>query len=245
MNMHQKLADSTFRVECGTSSGSGFSFRHASIVATNCHVIAPHLANGSAISVVTEAGTRIPAQLVGQSPENQYDFALLRLQAALPPGRSVLQPKTNPATPRGLATLFAGFPHGIHDLLVHEAAVSGPALAHGFYIDGSVNGGNSGGPIIDKATGELVGLITQRRFLGSIQLGQLRQQVQQLAQHCQGVANQGSVVIMGVNFGAFAQMMAQNFLVVDQLLQANANTGIGIGFNIQYINAEYARLGLP
>lgn len=243
--MHQTLADATFRVECGTSSGSGFSFRHASIVATNCHVIAPHIASGSQIVVVTESGARVAAQLVGHSPENRFDFALLRLQAALPPGRQVLQPKGNPATPRGMVTVFAGFPHGIHDLLVHEAVVSGPASPHSFYIDGSVNGGNSGGPIVEKATGEVIGLVTQRRFLGAIQLGHLRQQVQQLARHCQGVAGQGSVVIMGVDFGAFAQMMAQNFLVVDQLLQANANSGIGIGFSIQYTNAEYTRLGLP
>lgn len=87
--------------------------------------------------------------------------------------------------------------------------------------------------------------MTQRRFLGGIQLGRLRQQVQQLAQHCQAVAGQGSVVILGVNFSDFAQTMAQNFLVIDQLLQANANSGIGIGFSIQYINAEYARLGFP
>lgn len=243
--MHQRLADATFRVECGTSLGSGFSFRHPSVAATNCHVITPHLSAGSTIHLVTEAGVRIPAQLVAHSPENQYDFALLRLLGALPQGRHVLQPKANPAVQRGLATLFAGFPHGIHDLLVHEAVVSGPAAPHAFYIDGSVNGGNSGGPIVGKVTGELIGLITQRRFLGVVQLGQLRQQVQQLAQHCQAVANQGSVEIMGVNFGAFAQMMAQNFLVVDQLLQSNANSGIGIGFSIEHINAEYTRLGLP
>lgn len=243
--MHQRLADASFRVECGTSSGSGFSFRHQSVAATNFHVIAPHLSAGSPIHLVTEAGARIPAQLVGHSTENEYDFALLRLQGELPHGRQVLQPKPNPAAPRGLATLFAGFPHGIHDLLVHEAVVSGPAAPHAFYIDGSVNGGNSGGPIIEKASGELIGLVTQRRFLGTVQLGQLRQQVQQLARHCHGVASQGSVEIMGVNFGAFAQMMAQNFLVVDQLLQANANSGIGIGFSIQQINAEYSRLGLP
>lgn len=243
--MHQRLADATFRVECGTSSGSGFSFRHPSIAATNFHVIGPHLSAGGPIHLVTEAGVRIPAKLVGHSPENQYDFALLVVQGALPPGRQVLQPKANPTAPRGLSTLFAGFPHGIHDLLVHEAVVSGPAAPHAFYIDGAVNGGNSGGPIIEKATGELIGLVTQRRFLGGVQLGQLRQKVQQLTQHCQGVASQGYVQIMGVNFGDFAQMMAQNFLVVDQLLQANANSGIGIGFSIGHMNAEYTRLGLP
>ena len=50
---------------------------------------------------------------------------------------------------------------------------------------------------------------------------------------------------MGVDFGAFAHMMSQSFLVIDQLLQANANSGIGIGFHIQHIDAEYTRLGLP
>jgi Trypsin-like peptidase domain len=243
--MHQTLADAVFRVECGQSSGSGFSFRHASIVATNFHVIAPHQVSGNNIQVVTESGVRIAAELVGYSPENQYDFALLRLLSKLPSDRHVLQPKSIPDTPRGMATLFAGFPHGIHDLLVHEAVVSGPAAPFGFYIDGSVNGGNSGGPIVERASGQLVGLVTQRRFLGAIELGQLRQQVSQLAQHCQGVASQGSAIIMGINFGAFAQMMSQNFLLLDQLLQANANSGIGIGFSIEYMNAEYTRLGLP
>jgi len=241
--MHQTIADATFRVECGHSSGSGFSFRHASIVATNYHVIAPHQTAG--IEVVTEAGVRMVGQLVGHSPEHLHDFALLRVQVNLPAGRSVLQPKKNPDTRRGVETLFAGFPHGIHDLLVHEAVVSGPAPPHGFYIDGSVNGGNSGGPIVEKTSGELIGLVTQRRFLGALQLGQLRQQVGALAQHCQGIAGQGSVAIMGVDFGAFAHMMSQSFLVIDQLLQANANSGIGIGFHIQHIDAEYTRLGLP
>lgn len=134
--MHQRLADATFRIECGTSVGSGFSFRHESIVATNYHVIAPHMVDGSPIHVVTEGGFRILGQLVGFSPDNQYDFALIQLQSSLPPGRQILQPKDNMATPRGMATIFAGFPHGIHDLLVHEAVVSGSASLHSFYIEG-------------------------------------------------------------------------------------------------------------
>ena len=243
--MHQSVSDATFRIECGPSSGSGFSYRHPRIVISNYHVIAPHLTGASPIAAVTETGTHIPLRLLAHSLENQFDFAILEVQAPLPAGRHVLQPRVMTSVPRGVEVVFAGFPHGIPDLLVHEAIVSGPAQPQGFYIDGSVNGGNSGGPIVEKSSGDVIGIVTQRRFLGVIQLGQLRQGVGQLAQHCQAIAGKGQVVLMGVDFGKFAQMMAQGFMVIDQILQANANSGIGIGFRIEHVNQEYDRLGLP
>jgi hypothetical protein len=160
------------------------------------------------------------------------------------PERHVLQPDTSAVVQRGTKTIFAGFPHGVPDLLVHEAIVSGPAKPNGFYVDGSVNGGNSGGPIIDATSGLVVGIVTQRRFMGGIQLGQLRGQIAQLSQHCQAMAGSGQVVIMGVDFGKFAQMMTGGFSVIDQILQMNANSGIGIGFHILHVNTEFDRLRL-
>lgn len=242
--MHQQLADSTFRIECGPISGSGFSFRKDSIVITNHHVIEPHLISDVPIIVVTESGTKSNARLISHSDKTKYDFALLELSDPLPSGRNVLQPRTNENTDRGSQILFAGFPHGIHDLLVHEAIVSGPANTHAFYIDGSVNGGNSGGPIIDINTGELMGIVTQRRFLGAQSLQTLGQQVSHLAQHCEAIANRGSVQIMGIDFGQFANMMAQGLRAISQVIEANANSGIGIGFKIKFVNQEYDRLGL-
>jgi S1-C subfamily serine protease len=242
--VHQSLADATFRIQCGQSSGSGFTFRSPAVAVTNYHVIAPYLASNMPILAVTENGAQIAMKLLSHSPENQFDFAILEAQQIVPPGRHVLLPSLAPV-PRGTEIVFSGFPHGIPDLLTHQAIVSGPATPHGFYIDGSVNGGNSGGPIIEKASGRVIGIVTQRRFLGAIQLGQLRQNVTQLAQHCQTIAGRGSVQIMGVDFGGFAKMMAQGFSVIDQILQANANSGIGIGFRIEYVNQECDRLGLP
>jgi hypothetical protein len=241
--MHQQLADSTFRIRCGANSGSGFGFRSPRIVVTNFHVIASHAAQP--IVAIADDGTEIPLRLLTHSPEHQFDFAILEAQAAMPAGRHVLQPQVMATVPRGMKVIFAGFPHGIPDLLVHEAIVSGPAHPRGFYVDGSVNGGNSGGPIVDGASGEVIGIVTQRRFLGAVQLGQLRQGVGQLAQHCQAIAGRGAVVLMGVDFGTFAQMMAQGFTVIDQILQANANSGIGIGFRIEHVNQAYDQLGLP
>jgi hypothetical protein len=181
--------------------------------------------------------------LLSHSDKTQYDFAILELQDPLPVNRNVLQPNLAAKANRGSELLFAGFPHGIHDLLVHEAIVSGPVQQHAFYIDGSVNGGNSGGPIVNKA-GELVGIVTQRRFLGGQSLQNLGQQVAQLANQCAGIANRGSVQIMGIDFGQFANMMAQGLGAMSQVIEANANSGIGIGFKIEFMNAEFDRLGL-
>jgi S1-C subfamily serine protease len=242
--MHQQLANATFRIQCGPSRGSGFSFRSRRIIVTNFHVVAPHFASAQTVHAFAEDGTQFALRVLAHSPENQFDFAILEAPLDVGPERHVLQPDTSAVVQRGTKTIFAGFPHGVPDLLVHEAIVSGPAKPNGFYVDGSVNGGNSGGPIIDATSGLVVGIVTQRRFMGGIQLGQLRGQIAQLSQHCQAMAGSGQVVIMGVDFGKFAQMMTGGFSVIDQILQMNANSGIGIGFHILHVNTEFDRLRL-
>ncbi len=242
--MHQLIADATFRIECDNSSGSGFSFVEADVIVTNNHVIDPYHSNGQNIDAVTEDGQRIATELIGHSPENRFDFAVLRAKSPIPGGRHVLKPDSNHSKARGTKVVFSGFPHGIHDLLTHEAVISGPADTHAFYIDGSVNGGNSGGPIIDSTSGEVIGNITGRRFLGVDQLGDLREQILQLLRHCLDIANQGSAQIMGINFCDFARMMAQGFSIMDQIIRANTSSGIGIGFGIEQVQQECARLGI-
>ncbi len=240
--MHQDLANATFRIECSNSSGSGFSFRDKSTIITNHHVIEPHLLTGTDIFAVTANGEKLPVSLVAHSDKSQFDFAVLNLETELPEGRAILQPAADKSIYRGRQILFSGFPHGIHDLLVHEAIISGLVKDHAFYIDGSVNGGNSGGPIIDAETGEVVGIITQRRFLGAESLQTLGQQVSQLAGHCAAIAGQGKVVLMGIDFGQFAGMIAEGFSALAQVIQANANSGIGIGFKIEYVEYETDKL---
>jgi hypothetical protein len=173
------------------------------------------------------------------SDKTIYDFAILQLQVPLPAGRIVLQPAANPITDRGERILFAGFPHGIPHLLVHEAVVSAPCGSKGFYIDGSINGGNSGGPIVSAASGEVLGIVTQRRFIGGAQLDKLGPQVNQIAQHCKAMAKGGAgIAIMGVDFGGYATMMAEGFGALSEVIAGNANCGIGIGFKIGFANDE-------
>ena len=178
--MHQQLANATFRIQCATSSGSGFSFRSRQIIITNYHVIAPHFASAQAIYAFAEDGAQLALRVLAHSPEDQFDFAIMEALADVGASRYILQPDAAAVIGRGTKTIFAGFPHGVPDLLVHEAIVSGPANPNGFYVDGSVNGGNSGGPIIDGTTGLAIGIVTQRRFMGAPNSGNFARKLHNL-----------------------------------------------------------------
>lgn len=234
MNFYQDLANATLRIECGDSRGSGFHFLQPNIVVTNYHVIADFHSRAPIVAV-TENEQRITLKLVSYSPVNEFDFAILTCENALPDGRIALYPKPQNSEARGTEIAFSGFPHGIPHLIIQRAIISGQLNKVAFYIDGSVNGGNSGGPIVDFSDGKIIGIVTQRRFLGGQDLNQLQTAAKQLRDHCQQIAGRGSVQIMGIDFGGFSSLMAEAMLLIQEVLEANANTGIGIGYSIDFV----------
>jgi hypothetical protein len=238
MSVFQDAANATVRIECGASRGSGFHFLQPGIIITNYHVITGHQAQRTPIVAVTEDDHRIDLELVSFSPVTEFDFAILRAESTTLNGRHVLHPKVPSKYVRGTEVAFSGFPHGIPHLLVQRAVISGQISNDVFYIDGSVNGGNSGGPIVDISDGAVVGIITQRRFLGAQDLDKLRVAAKQLRAHCQQIAGSGSVQIMGIDFGGFSSLMAEAMLLIQEVLEANANTGIGIGYSIRFVSEK-------
>lgn len=241
MKSFQDAASASLRIECGPSRGSGFHFIRPNVIVTNNHVV-----EGIAAPVVavTEGGHSVPLRLLGASPTDEHDFAIFETQGQIPPGRHVLNPKVLDGIELGREIIFSGFPHGIPDLLVQRAVVAGLRPNGAFYIDGSVNDGNSGGPIVDPEDEAVIGIVTQRRFLGEANLSELARAAQQLRAHYQAVAGTGTVRLMGVDFGAFSGLMAEGMLLLHEAVKANANTGIGIGFSINFVTARCRELGI-
>ena len=242
--MLQDLADATLRIECGDSSGSGFHFVRPDLIVTNHHVVDEGLEAGESAVAVCEDGNRLDIELRAFSPRDEHDSAVFEVTSELPEGRHILDPTTEYALQRGRELAFSGFPHGIADLLVHQAVVSGHVTDSIFYLDGAVNGGNSGGPIIDLEDGRVVGIVTQRRFLGGQDLDNLSAAADELREHCGAIAGRGSVQLMGIDFGAFADLMAKAMLLIGDVLEANANTGIGIGFSVRFVYDRCVEEGL-
>ena len=222
------VAKATLRIEAGESSGSGFHFLRQGIIVTNHHVVEGYTRQ---VFACTADGFRMPIELKAFSPKNEKDFAIFQVIGSVAPSLEILSTVSEKPN-LGRRIVFAGFPHGIPHLLLHEAVISGLVSADVFYIDGSVNGGNSGGPIIDAEQGGVLGLVTQRRFLGGPDLEQLSSVARNLRAHCEAIAGRGHVSIMGIDFGLFCGLMAEAMLLNEQVLKANANTGIGIGYSI-------------
>ncbi|HFE3319572.1 TPA: serine protease [Escherichia coli] len=232
--MHQTLANATFQVIAGTSCGSGFSFLREDLVITNLHVVKPlvDLENGRTLgqaTLITESGQNFLAKIL--YVDIPYDFAVMRISESLPPDRVVLQPCTNFTPARGLRLIFAGYPHGFPQLLTGEAIVSAPLEDGKFSIDGMVNGGNSGGPIIDLETGSVVGIVTQRRYPGKDEADVIAEQAKALLKELGNM--QINVKFGGVDFARINSLYAESLATIVKLLESNANPGIGIGFPIQ------------
>lgn len=244
MSLYGDIASSTLLVECGTSRGSGFHFIQPECVVTNHHVVEDHADHGEVVVASTNDGCKFELELLGSSPSNQYDFAIFRIRSEIPEGRVVLSSKIVESFEIGTEVAFSGFPHGIQDLLVQRAIVSGLLDDETFYIDGSVNGGNSGGPIVDISDGSVIGIITERRFLGGADLDNLQHVAEQIQEHWRRIGGQGRVAIMGIDFGAFTSLMADAMVLIKQVLEANANTGIGIGYSVRFVTEECERLGI-
>lgn len=241
MNVFQDAANATLRIECGPSRGSGFHFIRPTVIVTSNHVVD---GNGEPVVAVTEDARRLPLKLLASSATDDHDFAIFETQTEIPRQRHVLRPKVVRPLERGLEVIFSGFPHGISHLLVQRAVVAGLLSDRAFYIDGSVNGGNSGGPIIDISDGRILGIVTQRRFLGGQDLAHLQRAAEQVREYCREIAGRFSVEIMGIDFGAFSRLMAEGMLVLRKVLEANTNTGIGIGFSIEFVAEKCRELGI-
>lgn len=236
--MHQRLAEATLMIVCGNNVGSGFLFKKDNIVVTNHHVISEFFKRGEKIFIATESSAK--HQDGYQSDviafDEEYDYAVLQLKYGPLPGNPVpLNVSKDKEIVRGRGVIFAGFPHGITDLLVHEAIISGPLEQHAFYIDGMVNGGNSGGPIVDSTSGDLIGIVTQRRFIGEAEANYLASEANAIAKDLMP-SQTASMGLMGVDFGALTKTISQGMAIIPKIISLNANSGIGIGFKIEFVD---------
>jgi Trypsin-like peptidase domain len=239
--MTSQIADSTVRIECGDARGSGFHFLRPEIVVTNHHVVEDDPDDAVAFA---EDGRHWPLRLLAYDDQDGYDFAIYEIGSTIPRDRPTLVPGDIEMPSRGTLVEFAGFPHGIVDLLVQRGTVAGFDSEDSFYIDASVNAGNSGGSVTDVKTGAILGMIYASRFLGANEMTALAEQARQLEQHARGTAAHGKVVIFGIDFGKFAALVGASMQILHRSIEANANTGIGIAYPIQFVLEKCAELGV-
>ena len=152
----EKNADSVFKINTSSGTGSGFYLRDKNILVTNFHVVQGH----RTVAIEDQGKERYLAKVVFVNPTSDLAF---------------LQPVRNLNIPPRVFDSFAsvrerervyvlGFPFGM-PYTETEGIVSSPRQLMGgrYYIqtDAAVNPGNSGGPVVN-ANGQLVGITTAK-----------------------------------------------------------------------------------
>ncbi len=246
MSPSDELAQATVRIalENGVGMGSGFHFIKPDIIVSNAHVAVPLITTNTPMFAHAETGQRWPLSLSASSPPEEFDYAIMTATGANFDSRRALTPDATPIATRGRKILYAGYPHGIDPLLVISSEITSPLLGSSFCFAGMIHGGNSGGPIVDSESLAAIGVVTKRRFLGDPEMQQIDNQMKQLQTYLQGIQAQGSVKLMGVDFGQFALEISKIVSITNELIRRNSTTGIGVGYPIQGLTDRCKALGL-
>lgn len=137
-------------------TGSGFVFWKKGIMVTCNHVVR----EAAAIYIKFNQGEFIPGKVVMRDEE--HDLALLKYEGDEEP----LVISKIKDIQEGTEVLFAGYPLSLQDLTTHRGIISAITKDLSgittYLIDGTVNAGNSGCPLLDLQ-GKVLGVVNAKR----------------------------------------------------------------------------------
>jgi S1-C subfamily serine protease len=237
----------------GQREGSGTGFMVDGYLVTNFHVIYPHPPNSivvlrtwdsnpenllDGIIIISASFKSITETALEEDHGDYIVFNVPELREKKLYNFTLGNPKSKRI---GDNILFLGYPFDHRNLVCHTGIISS------FYkdknvdviqIDGSVNASNSGGPLIDPETSEVIGIITRKatglrqtfKELRSI----LEKEIKMLTQQ----SYRFSGVIAGVDFLQGMIANHHQILSLTHEIERSANVGIGYAFSIEPLKNE-------
>ncbi|SET28522.1 Trypsin-like peptidase domain-containing protein [Oceanobacillus limi] len=144
--------------EYSTLTGSGFVYNEKGDIITNAHVI-----QDAEIIYVRTANARIyPAAVIGVGTDT--DIAVVRVPQLA--GESGLPVDEENTTEIGDEVIALGSPHGFQNTVTlgiisgteRNFSVDGFNYQNAYQISAQITQGNSGGPLVNRATGKVIGI---------------------------------------------------------------------------------------
>ena len=149
-----KVRDSVITVAVGKSTGAGFIVNSDGSAVTNKHVVG----DAKSVSVKLRNGEQLTAEVVKASTEQ--DLCLLKLDRQHLPA---VQFASSKKLKQGQDVAAVGAPLGLEGTLTKGVVSATERDVNGqkfLQIDAALNGGNSGGPVINQS-GQVVGMATK------------------------------------------------------------------------------------
>lgn len=138
-------------------TGSGFIFREKNILVTCNHVIK----DASSTFLKFSGANLIDSKVVLQ--DNEHDLALMKFDDS---ARDPIEVGDLNKVVEGMSVLFSGYPFSSEDLTTHQGIISAITKdvtgITSYLIDGTVNSGNSGCPLLDLE-GKVIGVVNAKR----------------------------------------------------------------------------------
>ena len=136
----------------------------------------------------------------------------------------------------GYQIAFAGFPFEIERVTSQIGYVSSVYICNSikiFQIDGSINSGNSGGPLINIKTGKVFGIITRSHKGLQENFKLLKEALISNSIALEKV--KGMMHFDQIDPIQAIQVSFENMLTIAANLERSANVGIGYGFSINHV----------
>jgi S1-C subfamily serine protease len=141
-------------------SGTGFVIDRLGRIATNAHVVS----ETDSPAIMTHAGRSYRGRVLARS----YADDLALVHADLPPEVPTVRIADSDRVRIGEEILVFGFPMGLFsEVTVTPGIVSSIRREENrFQLSAPINTGNSGGPVFDRTTGEVVAVVVSKHRVG-------------------------------------------------------------------------------
>jgi len=228
--------------------GSGSGFLSSGYLITNSHVIrggefdAVEITFGdqdlNPITPIRYSPETLYSSIVSESIEEEYDYAILKIEEPELEGRIQCPITHFKYDTVGEQVLFFGFPFGSQHLTSHVGYISADYWEdkiHIFQIDGSINRGNSGGPLVRIASGSAIGIITRTQTGLEKDFDELVEAIKNNIRALE--QSKGIMKVGGVDLAEANQVTMRILAKLSRNLKRSANVGIGYAFSTEHILA--------
>ncbi len=175
-----------------------------------------------------------------ESPKDAWDVAFIALDEPEFEGRYRFEFANSVSVEVGQQVAFIGYPFQMENITCHVGHVSSLFEKSGvsqIQIDGSVNGGNSGGPLLELTSGRVIGIVT-RAHVGFV-AEQFEKLIGALNNNVQVLSNQTvSMAIGGVDPIKAVRASQAAMIEIAISLRRSANVGIGWAFSSNHISSH-------
>jgi len=177
--------------------------------------------------------------IVTASGENSYDYCVFDIPELKQKHLYNFSFSDHKTKRIGDTILFLGYPFEHLNLVCHAGIISSfykSGVANIIQVDASVNPSNSGGPLIDPETSEVIGIITRKATGLTKTFAELRSVIKKNIEY---LSTKGGIILLG-GFDPINGMVANHYQILELTneIERSANVGIGYAFSVDQLKDE-------